>query len=208
MKYMLENAYFIASIIIAFIAVLGFVVSMCTSAKTSKVLNETSETLKLLNRNLGSMVEPYIDISRFEFIPSTGPLSCQHPPGGIHIRFRNTSNIPIIVTDAELRTSIGGVVIEKSSNSVNDTSDEIILPSGAETGMTIKNPTFRELLKDKKDILLPPYVRIDFVATISTFDGFKIYKVNLVDDIGVSCESNYSMLNIMKIKSTITPIGK
>lgn len=205
---MIEKLYYISSIVIAVIAIGGFILSIYSSRQTSKTVKETSETLQQLNKSLSSFTEPYLDFLKVELIPVNNLLDCQNPPVGIYFQFVNTSNVPIVLKNTRIRLFFGEEEIAKERTSINKNEDESIIPPGKTTGMTIIDSEIKDVLTNKTDILKPPFLRMNFTSTISTFDGSKMYDLNLIYDFGIQCINNYNPINVMKVKTSVISTKK
>jgi hypothetical protein len=113
----MKKCYYIATYILAFIAVIGFVYSIKTSHDTAEIAKSIQESSNDISKTLYGMKEAFKQIEG-NFILLARPtliikqtyllrqgkdkLSCKNPPIGLKVYFKNTSNITIQVTDIKI----------------------------------------------------------------------------------------------------------
>ena len=193
----LKKGYYFATYLLAFIAIIGFIWSIISS-------NQTSKTLEKLDKGLNSFLEPILVFGDYVWLGDK-PLNCENPPNGINLLYKNASNIPIRFLNYDLISYYGDYKINQSELN-HDPADKLI-SSGEVFGMTIifGNAKIQDMMKNKTNVLHAPFFRFDLTAIISTLDGSKKYKINLINDCGVDCNA-YNVRNITTVKSSYVSV--
>lgn len=186
----MEKWYYIATYALAVIAIAGFGVSIFSSHKTSKTMNE-------LVNSLTSFIEPVLKFHTISYLVNPQSLNCENPPQVINYQYKNASNIPIKVLQYEIKSYFGDEIVHPQKDHNADIAQSILEPGSIWGVLTagISKPV-QEMMKNKRGIFSPPFLRIEFTGVISTIDELKKYEVHLVHQIGIDCDSYAVGLNI------------
>ncbi|MDP3182775.1 MAG: hypothetical protein Q8M54_08175 [Desulfobaccales bacterium] len=153
-----KKFYYLATFIIAFIAILGFIYSI----KSSK---EITKTLEIIQQRLIWVTDPMLKISNIGWVveDTKAPISCNSPPIGLKVEFANCSNVAVQTYKIELRVFIGENELKEIEHYIG--SKEIILPPNAPSNCTATMPkSFKAFLGRQKDRLSPPH--LNFILEI------------------------------------------
>lgn len=167
---------------------------------------ETSETLEALKNNLINFTQPVLEFSNF-FWFSEGKMTCENPPLGINISYKNTSIVPIKIRDITLLLYYDGKLLSPKENKSQLVGKikESIVSAGNDIGMTQHNPQlFKESFSNKIDSYKPPFLEAHFASIISNLDGSNEFQVNFIHYIGIEC-NNFAFKSITAGKESITP---
>lgn len=211
LKRILKVSYYTSSIIIAFIAIFGYRMSVRSAketsiilSKTSNILNETSNALQKIDTSINSYIQPLLEFSNCSWFTKGKMGNCDNPPYAINTLYINASNVTIKIKNPQIKIYYGDIRIDSSDFLNNNDKDEYItLATNREFGITrlFTNEAVKKLLKNQKHFSKPPFYRIDFSAIITTMNESKRYKINLINDIGLDCR-DYSKKNLMTIKTS------
>lgn len=195
----LRRYYYFATYILALIAGLGFVWSIYSS-------RQTSITLEKLNKGLSSFTEPILIFDDFNWFKKTKELNCDNPPIGINVIYRNASNIPIKCKNSIIKTFYGDYeILPDHENNLDK--EYTVIPAGGTLGFTqlFIIQELQNKMKNKISQYEPPFFKIKLNITISTIDESKAYELNLINQIGIDCDS-YSIKNMTEMQSSYTPL--
>ena len=194
----MQNWYFIATYVLAVIAVFGFFMSICSSKKSSKTMNS-------IVKSLTAFVEPVIKYSNIRFQPDPPQINCEHPPNLINVTYRNTSNIPIKLSIESLEILYGDKPIYSGPKS-NPPNEPSLLSPGEPWGLTQSiDKAVQSTMVNKTNMFLPPFIKLNFKAKISTLDDQKKYFVHLEHQIGFDC-TNYTIGNVTNLRESYIKI--
>jgi hypothetical protein len=116
-----QKFYYIATGVIAFIAVAGFFVSIQSSSMVR-------QTLVGIQNNLAIQVQPTISLIDSRWVGEK-EITCEAPPIGIVFDIMNTSTVPVQLSEGEFKLFFGDMELPKSMQTVGSVG-EIILGSG------------------------------------------------------------------------------
>lgn len=172
--------YYIATYILAIIAVLGFVFSIMASKEMSQTLISVQESSREVSNTLFGM-ERLIKTMQDQFILVTKPvikcvdlrlrsaneykkMSCDNLPISIYVTYQNTSSVTIQVTDVKLDMFYGIFEIKEEKYETVGTKQIILSPY--QTYYIERNDeiSFKKFLGKPKDKKATPHMR--FVLTI------------------------------------------
>ncbi len=197
----MKKYYYIATYILAAIAIAGFIGSTITSCRVS-------ESLKTMQQEMAFSNQPYIGYDSYQWFKDegTGDIACDNLPVGIVINYRNPSNIPIIIHNVDAQffygeKLLGDIVFTAGSKSAS------ILPPGETSNIgTKQSEPFQKYLGGHRDILKPPFLNTRLNITFSRLlDNSKrfVYKAKI--NIGFNCSNLTSMTYLEN--ETIEPIN-
>jgi hypothetical protein len=209
--------YYIATYVLAFIAVIGFVYSIKTSNDTAEIAksmqessNDVSKTLygmkeafKAIQDNFVLLTTPNIKIIKINLITDDDKinLSCNHPPIGLGITYKNTSNITIQVTDISMKL-YWGLSEFKEIHEIVGTSEIILSPAGTDYRYRIDTKNFKNYLGEpKKDIKAPPHMGIIFSVCYSDIAHHQKYMYTAKYEIRYNCTDGENIEFILQKES-------
>jgi hypothetical protein len=149
--------YYLATYLIAVIALVSLYISINSSKKVS-------EALKTIQRGLTSLTDPLIKFVGYTWITDTGTISRETPPTGIMFTYQNLSNVPVIVTETDFRVFYG----EKELNDIVSTfkdeegGTQILAPAQNLQSGTIQKELFQKYLSTPKNPMDPPHLFVEF----------------------------------------------
>lgn len=137
-------------------------------------------------------------------------IDCNNPPIGINVSYKNGSNIPIKIKEAEIKIFWNNFLLNppksEENNPLYSGIEESILPPGENFSTSqINSNSFSLILNSKKELLNSNYLKIDFSAIISNLNGSNTYKLNFIHYIGIDC-NNLESKDITTIKEVINPL--
>lgn len=168
-----KKVYYIATCIIAVIAVLGFVSSINSS-------REVSEALRTIKNGLITLTEPLMLLEDYQWVVGgeNEIVSKDNPPIGVILTYKNVSGIPVQIHKSNARYFYG----EKELNEVTQKigSDEgasvIAPPQGTMQLGTIQKDLFVKYLSTPKDFNLPPYFEVQLDIVYSRVNSQQKYQ--------------------------------
>src|SRR3990172_1279455 len=104
-----EKFNFIATYILAVIAVFTSYLAI-TSTK------ETADVLLLLKESLQNYTQPVLKFDGVGWVHEL-KLDCENPPKGIMVHYKNISNIPIKIKEHDLKVLCNGELLSPSKDS-------------------------------------------------------------------------------------------
>jgi hypothetical protein len=101
--------YYVATFVIAMVALLGLALSFRTARQTSAALVRIQDGFR-------AYTEPLVVFSGFQWVNDRGdePISTENIPKGIRIIYKNVSNIPIQIHSTDFRSAEGNRVHDRS----------------------------------------------------------------------------------------------
>ncbi len=195
----MENWYYIATYVLALVALISLGLSIWTSSKSSKTNNE-------LFKSITSFTEPIIKFNKIIFGPPPPNINCENPPLLINIEYRNASYIPIKLQVKSANTYFGEFPIHKSQKS-EPPIEFVVLAPGEPWGLTQGiSKEVRDIMKNKINQFQPPFLILDFEFIISTLNDQRKYNVHLQHRIGLDCNNYSSQYNLTTITESYIPI--
>lgn len=171
----LEDAYYVASIVIAVFAVLGFIYSQASSKKVSNTLAAMSSSFDLLS-------QPMIKLTKWDWcVEKNEPISSNNPPIGIMIVYGNVSSVHLIVLDCKFSVYYGDKLLDEPSSIVGSkpAGESILSPGEMLHSRTIIKDLFVRYSTIEKDVSVAPHFSVKLEAMFKTIDGRKYsYRVH------------------------------
>jgi hypothetical protein len=174
--------YYVATYVIALVALLSLYISINSSKKVS-------EALRTIQRGLTSLTDPLIKFVDYTWITDTGTISCETPPTGIMFTYQNLSNVPVIVTETVFRVFYG----EKELNDIVSTvkheedSTQILAPAQRLQSGTIQKELFNKYLSTPKNPMDPPNLLVEFSLRFQSLGTKDCYVYKTKQMIFFSC---------------------
>ena len=138
MKNSWKIGYYVATYILALIAILGFVYSIVTSRSTSKILKDVQQELESSNKAL-------IRVDKIGWFKE-GEISCDNPPVGIFVNCRNFSNVPIQVYKTDVNFFYGTKELDDSTRTIGNAESSILPPGETYKVGTVQKELFQKYL--------------------------------------------------------------
>lgn len=117
--------YYIATYLLAALAIAGFIWSIVSSKSTAK-------TVERVQAALGTMVEPLVKVDNHQWEPEPGKkITCEHLPIGLFVVVRNRSSVPVQLYRTSFRTFYGRIELDEMvENTEVGASGTVILAPG------------------------------------------------------------------------------
>ena len=153
--------YFIATYILAGIAILGFAWSIRSSRKVS-------ETLSIISDAIGAMTIPLIKFAEYRWLMAKeNEDATSLSPVGVKICLRNVSNVPLQIRKRELKCSYGRRVFNEQTHVTGEDSPTILAPGDGIFASDKQTKLYIEYLTrpQPKDFIEPAFkvsVRIEY----------------------------------------------
>lgn len=176
-----EKSNYIATWVIAIVAVAGFTYSIWASSQATKTSEHVTKTLQGIESSLAAQLVPTIGFSDFNWIALKGDESGL--PIGIVLEIMNTSSVPIQLGEGGAKYYFGDDELPESEH-IYDPSGETILYPGKDTQYRTQNKkAFQGFLKDTQ-ISAPPFLRVEFEAIFRRLNHEIKYKYRTIVLIG------------------------
>ena len=163
LSYTWLQSYYIATYVIAAIALFGIVLSLFTSRRTSKALKAVEEGFE-------SLTTPLVKFRDYEWFneEKKAPLSCANPPIGILITYQNFSNVAIQIHQQFVHVFYGDSQLGMNVPHLGSEESSSILAAGQVIQTAIlQKDEFQRHLRISKPRFQPPHVRIDIHMVFS-----------------------------------------
>jgi hypothetical protein len=110
-KEKLEKINYISNIVIATVAIAGFIYAIFSN-------RETSDTLKTITNTFETYTEPLLVFNDYDYLAYKGDLpSCDNLPIGINFSYKNASNFAVKFTRDSLRIKYNNQIFWGSDTS-------------------------------------------------------------------------------------------
>ena len=190
--------YFVATYILALIAISGFVFSIITFQSTSEVMQSASETLKDVQQEFAFSNQPFIRYDNYKWFKKegSGDIACDNLPVGILITYRNFSNVPIIIHNVDAQYFYGEKLLDDIVFTAGTNSSTILPPGEVSNVGTAQSELFQKYLGNQENILKPPFLKTQLNITFSRLDDSKrfVYKAKI--NIGFNCSNLKSVTHL------------
>lgn len=173
------KGYYVATYILALIAISGFVFSIITS-------QSTSEILKNMQQEFASSNQPLIRVDKIGWFKE-GEISCDNPPVGIFVDCRNFSNVPVQVYKTDVRFFYGTKELDDTTKEIGNAESSILPPGESYKVGTVQKELFQKYLRHKKSILVPPFLRVKLEIVFSRLGSTERYIYKTTQEIGFDC---------------------
>jgi len=153
----LELGYYIATFVIAAVAI----VSLWFNIRSGR---KTAETLEKVREAFTAFVDPLLVFTSYQWVNDQHnvPFSKDNIPKGIRAAVKNVSNIPLQIWSNKMKVNLGN---RQLSDPLTTTESEgpVIVEPGAEIGnMVIQKEEFQRLLPEMSNSLdKPPFLTLN-----------------------------------------------
>lgn len=190
----LKIGCYLATCILAVIAIFSLIFSIIASRSTSKTSQRTTQTLKDMQQELAYFNQAYIKIDSCGWYKE-GEISCNNPPVGIYANVRNFSNVPVKVCETSIRVFYGEKELEDAVSEIGGGTSHILPPGEVFDIGTVQKKFFQKYLGVKKSILVPPFLRVELRVVFSRLDSDEQHSYEAIRNIGFDC----SVPDVLKI---------
>lgn len=169
-----KKSYYIATIIIALVALTG----LYWSYKSMETSNNVATTLEGLKINFESMISPVVSYKGYKWMMTKpGGISCMNPPSGIAIEYHNPSNVAVVISKVRAEYFYGDQPIDEIHQSIGGKASKMLVPKESSFITTTQSGPFNKYLsKDKNTSLNPPFFNITLEVRFSRYGDNKEYK--------------------------------
>lgn len=207
MKNCWKIGYYIATYILALVAITGFIFSTRSSKNISEVLKsvqedfasstqtlqDTSKTLYDLQREFTLSNQPLIKFNKIKWFKD-GEISCDNPPIGVLAICSNLSNVPIQIYETDARFFYGTKELDDITKEIGNPGVSIIAPGETHSVGTIQKELFQKYLGREKNVLEPPFLKIKLKIVYSRLGSTERYIYESTQNIGINCSNgNWQM---------------
>lgn len=212
--------YYIATYLIALVAILGFIFSIIGLRQNSERLTSVAHTLTGLEKNIRSLQnnieeynKPLIKFVGYEWAleDSEKPLSCENPPIAIKISYINVSRVPLKINDYEIGVKFGEVNLPFETEY---RTKEMILAPGERFTYTYSSDTeMKKYSSRNKSPRSEPLFSVSSMIKFTKIEGDVEYEYQAIHKIPFSCVKkgkspkfeNYGFTSFQTIKENIIP---
>jgi len=192
--------YYVATYILALIAILGFIFSIIMSKDTSTIMRNIQQELESSN-------VPIITINRHGWYKEEGEITCDNPPTGIYLECCNISNVPIQVYEIKMRFSYDGEDCPDPVSKLGEASSYILAPGEKFKHGVIRKEFFQKYLKNKKGNGIPPFIRSKSEIVFSRLNFTERYIYKATKEVGFDC-TNYKSSQMYPLNEQISRVTK
>jgi hypothetical protein len=182
--------YYIATYLLALVAIIGWWFSLRTSKKVTASLEVMESSLEVVEENANRFLEPLLKFVDYRWLVESDEMSCDNPPHGIMCSFANVSNVAIQVHTTDQRFFFGeqelAVEEEEGGRSFGARAPQIIPRGGTiQNGMSAQE--LPALLGQPKFILEPPLLAAHFTIEFARVNDDRRYRYKIIQNIGFDC---------------------
>lgn len=174
----MQEWYYIATYVLAVVAVVGFIYSAVTNKRTTAALLG-------IERNLKAQVDPLITIADFIW-QAEGTVSCENPPVGLNFFVKNISSVPVVIRPNVTKFYFGDLELTSIVSNVGPPM-AVLAPGTTVSGGTTQKEEFQKYLGRPKPMNSPPYLTIYYEATFNRFGSDELYSYKTRFNIGFDC---------------------
>lgn len=196
----MKKYYYMATYILAIIAILGFIYSIKTSSDTAEIAksiqessNDVSKTLygmkdafKQIQENFSVIARPIIKVTN-RYLIRAGKLSCDNPPIGLKVNYKNGSNVTIQITDISFDVFYGEAELKPIQRI--GTREIILAPAEITYYEHYDKINFKRYLGEPKDIDAPPHLRFVLTICYSSIGQQQKYMYRTEYDVKYDCRN-------------------
>ncbi len=181
--------YYIATYVIAIVAL----ISLYLSIRSSKKVNEA---LLDIQNGLLSLTDPLVKIAGFSWIKEEGELSCENPPKGVMVAYQNMSNVPVLIEKSETEVFFGEKLLDDIVLTKTHKEDGFSLLAPGEVSQmgTLQNQ-MKKYLATPKDPLAPPNIIFYLLLEYRSVTTNKRFRYRSKKEILFSCDQPKLMGN-------------
>ncbi|WP_022958190.1 hypothetical protein [Spongiibacter tropicus] len=178
----LEKWYYIATYVIASVAVLSLHLSVRSSRKVS-------EALTTVQRGLISLTDPLIKLVDHKWAMDSEVLSCESPPIGIFLYYKNMSNVPVLVENSDFKVWYGEKYLDDVVTKIEHQEDgtQILAPGEVLQSGTIQKELFNKYLSSPKSPMERPNIVVLLEINFSSLVTRESYKYTVKQEVFFSC---------------------
>lgn len=199
-----KRGYYVATYILAFIAVFGSIISIIMSRSTSKVMKgmqqelatsnimsqSISKVMKGMQQELATSNAPLVKIDGYGWVKDGTEISPENPPSGVYVSCYNVSRVPIQIHEMDIKFFYGKKAFPDAVAEIGEASSRIVSP-GQHFKHIVKQKEFlQKHLRGKTNIAAPPFIRVEARIIFSSFNSTERYIYETTQEIGFDC-SNY-----------------
>jgi len=175
--------YYVATYIIAVVAVVGLYISIRSS-------KEVSLALSTIQKGLVSLTDPLIKYSGHKWFMEGENITCDSPPTGILISYKNVSNVPVMIEESSLKVFYGEKEFKDIVSTSKHEEDGTLILSPGETlqSGTMQKELFQKHLSTPKNPMLPPNIIVEFWVHFQSLGTKEYYLYKTKQEIFFNCE--------------------
>lgn len=175
--------YYIATYIISLVAVLSLYLSIKSSRKTA-------EALTTVQKGFASLTEPLIKVVGHEWLKDSDKISCQTPPIGILIFYKNMSNVPVLIEEPNFTVHYGEKLLNDVITKIQHKEDgyKILAPGETMQAGTTQKELFQKHLCTPKNPLVPPNLIVEFKTKFISLSTREEYTYSAKIEVFFNCE--------------------
>lgn len=195
--------YYVATYILAVVAIAGFVFSIVSSVETAraiedvqnnleasaKTLQQTGETFLRMQKELELANEPLLKFNKITWFKN-GEITCENPPIGVMAVCTNLSKVPIQIYDIDVKVFYGTKEFNDTIQEIGNPKESIVAPGETISAGTIQKELFQKHLRNKQNPLTPPFLTIQLKADYSRLGAVNRFVYRCTQNIGFDCENN------------------
>jgi hypothetical protein len=175
--------YYIATYVISLVAVISLYLSIQSSRKVA-------EALTTVQRGLISLTDPLIKLVDHKWAMESERLSCESPPIGIFVYYKNMSNVPVLIENSNLTVWYGEKLLDDAVTNIEHKEDstQILAPGETLQSGTFQKELFQKYLCTPKSPMDRPNIIVQLTIEFSSLATREKYTYKAKQEIFFNCQ--------------------